>query len=232
MLEIIHRDHDCLVLNKPEGISLLRDRSGEPNLFDMIQREYPAAKLVHRLDKGTSGVLVVALNQEFRQFASRAWAQRRVRKYYIAVVCGYLPEGKTLTIELPLKKGRKSRYRIAGLREEIRPEPRGWTIASDAGYKSTSLLRVLERGPTKSLCLLQPITGRTHQLRVHLSWIGHAIVGDQIYGRPNSEEQRWTRMALHCHRLVLGAGLNFSVPFPREFSSALYGGTGKSKTTS
>ena len=221
MLDVIHQDNDCLVLNKPEGVSLLRDRSGDPNLFEQIQSEHPTAKLVHRLDKGTSGVLVVALTKEFRQFASNAWAKREVRKYYVAVVCGHLPVGKTLSIELPLKKGRKSRFRVAGLREEIRSERRGWTIRSDDGYESVSRLRVLQCGPARSLCLLQPITGRTHQLRVHLSWIGHAIVGDPIYGWPNSTEQSWPRMTLHCHKLVVGPALNFSAPVPKQLTAAL-----------
>ncbi len=66
---------------------------------------------------------------------------------------------------------------------------------------------------------LQPLTGRTHQLRVHLAWIGHPILGDHLYGKPDSIEQRWSRLALHCHRIVVD-GLTITAPLPAEFRLA------------
>ena len=221
MLDVIHADDQCVAINKPSGVSLLRDRSGAPNLYDEIRREYPEVKLIHRLDKGTSGVLLLARNDEFHSFASRCFSQRKVTKFYVAITAGHLPQGRTLTIDLPLKPGRKSRFRIAGLREEIRSHPDGWRIDSDDGYKSITRFRVLKKGKRRSLLVLQPISGRTHQIRVHLSWIGHAIAGDLLYGSPQSQEQSWDRLLLHSARIRLPGSYDFESDVPEEFNLAL-----------
>ena len=206
-LEILCESDDVLVLDKPSGVSVLADRSGAPCLLDAIREQRPAARLVHRIDKGTSGVLVLATSRAAQRRISQAFARREVGKHYVAVVTGHVPRGMSLRIELPLKPGRKSRYRVAGLREEIRASRGGWSIA-DAGEGAASVTRVrvlgLSRsGPARSLLAVQPLTGRTHQIRVHLAWVGHALVGDHLYGAPNSTEQQAPRLMLHAHRLVL-----------------------------
>ena len=221
MAKVIFQDDNCLVIEKPAGMSLLRDRDGYPNLLDAIREKFPEARLVHRLDKGTSGVLLVARTQAFQKLASQRFAARSVRKFYVATVSGHIASGRTLTIDLPLKPGRKSRFRVAGLREEIRPHPQGWFIESTEGHPSTTRVRVLATGRRRTLVLLQPLSGRTHQLRVHLAWIGHAIVGDPIYGTPNSNEQAWSRMLLHSRRICLSEKLNFTSKLPIEFIEAL-----------
>ena len=217
MFDVIFEDQECLVIQKPSGVSVLRDREGHPNVYDLLREQYPEARLVHRLDKGTSGILVVARTKEFQAFASQRFARRLVRKFYVGVVTGHLAQGRSLVVDLPLKKGRKSKYRVAGLREEIRSQREGWFVQSENGLTSTTRLRVLEKGRRRSLVLLQPITGRTHQLRVHLSWIGHAIVGDTLYGAPKSDEQSWPRMLLHSTGLVLSASYSFKSRPPKEF---------------
>ena len=206
-LHVLHQNAELLVLDKPSGVSVLADRSGAPCLLDAIRREHPAARLVHRIDKGTSGVLVLATSRAAQRRISQAFARREVGKHYVAQVTGHVPRGTTLTIELPLKPGRKSRYRVAGLREEIRASRGGWSTA-DAGEGAASVtrIRVLAHsrdGPARSLLAVQPLTGRTHQIRVHLAWVGHAVVGDHLYGAPGSEEQAAPRLMLHAHRLVL-----------------------------
>ena len=221
LLDIVFENDDFLALNKPAGISVLHDRKSPSNIFDAIRVEYPLASLVHRIDKGTSGLLLVAKSDEFRRRLSRAFAKRQITKFYIGVVCGHISAGRSLTIDLPLRKGRKSRYRIAGLREEIRTHADGWRIASTDGYDSLTRVRVLQTGKQRSLVLCRPITGRTHQIRVHLSWIGHAIVGDTLYGAVNSTEQRWDRLALHCHRLVLPDFGGISAPIPADVWQAI-----------
>ena len=221
MFDTLFTDSDCLVINKPSGISVLRDRSGQENLFKQLKEHVPEAKLVHRLDKGTSGVLLLAKTDSFRTSASKQFENRQVAKYYVAVVTGRFPKGKTLTINLPLRRGRKSRFRVAGLRSDIETSQQGWTIDSHDGQASVTCVRALQHGPRRSLLLLKPQTGRTHQLRVHLAWIGYPIVGDSLYGVPHSAQQSYPRLLLHSHRLILTPVYNFACKVPASFTQAV-----------
>ncbi|MFV2091101.1 MAG: RluA family pseudouridine synthase, partial [Pseudomonadales bacterium] len=184
-MDILCRTDDLVVLNKPPGVSLLSDRSGVECLWDRLpellgQKPY----LVHRLDKPTSGVLLIALNQSTQRKLTRLFQQRRVRKFYLGWVAGQPPARGH--IDLPLKKGRKSRFRIAGQRADIAEQdgvwslPRHETEPDPLGHDSQTRFRVLLRHDDRSLLLLQPLTGRTHQLRVHLSWIGYPLIGDAL----------------------------------------------------
>lgn len=218
---LIHRDRHLAVLNKPSGLSLLADRSGAPCLWEALP-DWLGTKpyLVHRLDKGTSGVLLVALDADTQRHLTRAFQQRRVGKFYLTWAAGGVTAGRTLTIDLPLKKGRKSRYRVAGPREHIRRGDGGWTLPGGGdteGHASLTRIRRLTAGRGASLLIAAPKTGRTHQLRVHLAWIGHPILGDHLYGRPNDPDQRASRLMLHCHRLVLPGGVSFAAPPGRDF---------------
>ncbi len=191
------------MLDKPSGVSVLADRTGAPCLWDELKSLYPRPRLVHRIDKGTSGAMLVALTEDCQRTITRAFSQRAIGKHYLAVVCGHIPARRTLTISLPLKRGRKSRYRVAGLREEIRSSPHGWSIDSSDGLASTTRIRVLAQSRRRTLLAVQALTGRGHQIRVHLAWIGHAVAGDHLYGAPGAPEQAAPRLALHCHRLVV-----------------------------
>lgn len=222
MLEIVFENEDLIAFNKPSGVSTLRDRSGLPNYFDEIRKTYPNVQLVHRLDKFTSGVLLVAKHNRSKRTLSRAFATGEIGKYYVCVATGHLPTDGTLDINLPLKAGRKSRYRVAGLREEIRAVKTGWSVPSEEGLPSFTRIRSLKQGPCRSMLVCQPRTGRTHQLRVHLSWIGHAIVGDELYGAVNSDEQKWTRLLLHAHKLCLpNVSVAITSPLPDSFEDGL-----------
>ena len=221
MLDVLFDDGSLLVINKPSGVSVLDDRTGAPCLLPALKAAYSRPRLVHRLDKGTSGVMLVALDRHAQRDLNRAFNARAVRKHYVAIICGHLPAGRTLVIDLPLRQGRKSRYRVAGLREEIRPTREGWTIDAEGGHASTTRVRVIARGERRSLVAVQPITGRSHQIRVHLSWIGHAIAGDHLYGAPTSKEQAHTRLALHSHRVFAPGYGTFSAPVPEDVLGAL-----------
>lgn len=221
MLDVLFEDGSLLVINKPSGVSVLDDRTGAPCLLPALKAAYARPRLVHRLDKGTSGILLVALDRHTQRDLNRAFNARAVRKHYVAVLCGHLPSGRTLTIDLPLRPGRKSRYRVAGLREEIRPTRAGWTIDAEGGHASVTRVRAIARGEKRTIAAVQPITGRSHQIRVHLSWIGHAIAGDHLYGAPTSKEQAHPRLALHCHRVFAPGYGMFSAPVPEDVFSAL-----------
>jgi len=231
MLDVLHRSDDLLVVNKPTNVSLLADRSGAECYWDQLKRDLGAARphLVHRLDKGTSGVLLIALNIETQRKLTRAFEARSIDKFYLAWVVGRLELTATHTIDLALKKGRKSRYRVAGQRSQIKHHDRVWrldTVQADAeqagaeqadaeqadGHPSTTQLRTLSCTAQRSLLLLHPRTGRSHQLRVHLAWIGHPILGDHLYGKPDEALQRAPRLQLHCHRLVVPEFGSFATP--------------------
>ena len=224
MAAVVHQDDDLLVLNKASGVSVLADRTGAPSLWDAVKAHFPGARLVHRIDKGTSGLLLAALSRRAQSEVARAFNRRTVGKHYLAVVAGHIATGATLSITLPLKRGRKNRYRVAGLREEIRPVREGWRLdpagSGDLGpgLDATTRIRVLTRAARRSLLAVQPLTGRSHQIRVHLSWIGHALVGDLLYGAPKSAEQAAPRLGLHAHRLVVpGFGTFKTAPPPGFF---------------
>jgi len=219
-VRILHRDRQLAVIDKPADLSLLADRSGAPNLWDALPTLLGSKPyLVHRLDKGTSGVLLIALDQHTQSALTRAFAERRVSKYYVAWVAGQLRIAGTQMIDLPLKAGRKSRFRVAGQRDAIERHPNGWRIAAKdpAGLASLTRLRVLAHRPGATQLLLAPVTGRTHQLRVHLAWIGHPILGDNLYGKPGSAAQAAERLLLHCHRLVVPGYGTFRAGLPQPF---------------
>ena len=216
MLEVLHRSEDLLVVNKPANISLLADRSGDECYWDQLKRELGPDKphLVHRLDKGTSGILLVALNTPTQRTLTRAFQARGIGKFYLAWVVGELDLTATHTIDLALKKGRKSRYRVAGQRARINHFGRVWRLdpPNGDGHPSITRLRTLACTPQRSLLILQPRTGRSHQLRVHLAWIGHPILGDHLYGRPNDPAQQAVRLQLHCHRVSVPGFGTFTTP--------------------
>ena len=215
--ELIYDCADFVALNKPSGISVLKDRSGAPCLWDALPELLGGKPYqVHRLDKGTSGVMFIARTAAAQKQLSASFRQRAARKFYLCWVVGE-PPGSGL-INLPVKKGRKSRYRIAGERAHIQYSPDlGWSLthASNEGLEAQTRIRLLRSG-AHSLLLAAPKTGRTHQLRVHLSWIGYPIVGDHLYGRPSDPLQRSDRLQLHCHRLVVPGVGSFTARVPAE----------------
>ncbi|MGI9327027.1 MAG: RluA family pseudouridine synthase [Pseudomonadales bacterium] len=209
-------DTDLLVVNKPAGLSVLRDRSGQIDLWQRLTAQFGKLYLVHRIDKATSGLLLIARTQHMQSALTRAFAARQVDKLYLASVVGQLSLAGTGEIDLPLRKGRKNRYRIAAPRASITRVGDRWQTALGAadGLASSTRLRKLAGSASSSTLALMPRTGRSHQLRVHLAWIGHPIVGDHLYGRPNAPEQQSSRLMLHAARLrVPGIGA-WSVPLP------------------
>ena len=211
MLDIIYLDEDLAVVNKPSGMAVLADRSGAPCLWDHLRAELGKPFLVHRLDKGTSGVLAVARNQATQSRLTRAFREHAVRKLYVVRVTGRLQVKGSGVIDLPLRRGRKSRYRVAGQRAGItRTNDRWFHPEPEEGFASFTRFRVLRHDSRTTSLLLRPVTGRTHQLRVHLSWIGHPVMGDTLYGNPDSPEQRAGRLMLHALRLHLPGYLPMS----------------------
>lgn len=188
-LPLLHADERLIVVNKPSGLLSVPGRG--PDKQDCasarVQQQFADALIVHRLDQATSGLLLLARGAAAQRDLSQAFATRRVDKRYVAVVTGTLAQDE-LEIDLPLLADWPNR-----------PRQR---VDHALGKRSQTLLRVLERGPDYTRVELSPLTGRTHQLRVHLMAIGHAILGDTLYAGPVDAE-RAPRLLLHASELLL-----------------------------
>ncbi len=221
MLEPVAEIGQLRVYDKPAGISLLADRSGAANLWDQLKQGPEKPHLIHRLDKGTSGTLLIATSQDAQSELTRAFAERRVDKFYLAWVVGEFPGGGTFILDLPLCRGRKSRFRLAGPRDAISRDGNVYRLVQDRdGVDAVTRVRRLAYADNRSLLLIKPLTGRTHQIRVHLSWLGYPLLGEHLYGRPQDPAQRAPRLMLHCHCLSVPGWGTFRTPVPEDFPSA------------
>ncbi|MGA7593767.1 MAG: RluA family pseudouridine synthase [Gallionella sp.] len=209
-LEIVYCDDKLLVANKPSGLLSVPGRGPEKAdcLTTRIQREFPDALNVHRLDMATSGLLVFARGALMHQQLSRQFRERGIGKFYIAIVAGCI-EPDAGEIDLPLAadwpnrpkqkvdyasgKPSLTRYRMLGAAEGFYPSQPGKPLLDASRIE------------------LEPVTGRTHQLRVHLAAIGHPVLGDELYGGRSGGCA--TRMLLHAHKL------SFMHPSRREILS-------------
>lgn len=168
-LSIVHQDDDIIVLDKPAGLLSVPGRRPEhkDSAFLRVQQQHASARIVHRLDMDTSGLLIVALHPEAERILHRQFRERTVEKVYKARVWGHPAEDEGL-IDLPLQ------------RLKVRP-PRS-VVSAEHGKPSRTRYRVTERRPDGTASLdLFPETGRSHQLRVHLLSLGHPILGDRFY---------------------------------------------------
>lgn len=207
-LPIIYLDDNVIVVDKPAGV--LTHAKGELNdEFTVAEffRRYTTVGLdtnrpgiVHRLDRDTSGVIIGARNEETAKLLQRQFAQRRTKKTYVAIVDGQ-PKPAHARIDLPIGRNpsRPSQFRV-----------------DSKGKSARTTYEVATGNGSHSLVTLQPETGRTHQLRVHMAYIGTPITGDRVYGKEAA------RMYLHAHQLEItipeGDRRIFTSPVPDEFS--------------
>jgi tRNA pseudouridine32 synthase/23S rRNA pseudouridine746 synthase len=196
-LDLIYQDDYLLVVNKPAGLLAVPGRGADKQdcLSARLQRQFPDALVVHRLDMSTSGLMVFAHGAEMQRCLSLIFQQREVVKRYVAVVTGKL-EPETGEVNLPIAADWPNRplHKIDAL----------------LGKQSLTRYRMLGHNEDNTRVELEPVTGRTHQLRVHMAAIGHPILGDALYGEENSAP----RLLLHATTLDLlhplsGAPLHF-----------------------
>ncbi|HEV8692405.1 MAG TPA: pseudouridine synthase [Ideonella sp.] len=191
-LTLLFADEQLVAVDKPAGMLSVPGRGADKAdcAARRVQAQFPDALIVHRLDMGTSGVLVFGRGAAAQRSLSMAFAKRGVDKRYIAVVAGWPAEDEG-RIELPLICDWPNRPRQM--------------VDHALGKPSTTLWRVLKRedGPARTARVaLTPLTGRSHQLRVHLQAIGHPIVGDELYAPPEVHAMA-PRLLLHAERLTL-----------------------------
>ncbi|MFF5233876.1 RluA family pseudouridine synthase [Dactylosporangium sp. NPDC000521] len=216
---VLFEDDAVLVLDKPAGVSVMGERH-ETDLVRMAAEAGETLFPAHRIDKVTSGVILFAKDLAGHGALTRQFNKRTVRKSYLAVVTpGGLPAAGT--IDLPLSVGRKNRVRIAAPREAITLSGGTWSVPAEAvfdqvpTYPSVTELRVPWQDEQRALVVADPLTGRRHQIRVHLAWIGHPIVGDPLFDKAATG-----RTHLHAWRLSFdhaGARVTVEAPPPEEF---------------
>jgi len=203
-LEVIYQDHDIVILNKPSGLLSVPGKAAAH--FDClqyrVQRVWPTAVVVHRLDMATSGVMVMALNKEAQRQLNRQFQLRQTAKRYIARVAGQI-NAAFGSIELPLICDWPNR-----------PKQK---VCFEHGKPSLTHFTVISRDTTETRVALEPVTGRSHQLRVHLQFIGHPILGDKFYADAHAKPAE--RLQLHAQQLSLfhpreGTWLTFLAPCP------------------
>jgi tRNA pseudouridine32 synthase/23S rRNA pseudouridine746 synthase len=196
-LEVVFADDHLLVLNKPSGLLSVPGRGEDKQdcLITRAQAQWPEALTVHRLDMSTSGLMVIAKGPEMQRSLSQAFAQREVHKIYEAIVAGELSNTETSNadawsdIHMPLLIDWPNRPKSKVDWEHGKPSHTQWRVKNS---NLTNATRVE----------LKPITGRTHQLRLHMMAIGHAIVGDALYASPDIQAQS-PRLLLHARVLQL-----------------------------
>jgi len=190
-IKVIHEDEALVVVDKPAGLLAVPGRGADKQdcMAARVQALWPDARVVHRLDMATSGLMLFACGAAMQRRLSRSFESRQVEKHYVAVVDGAM-SGASGRIELPLAADWPRRPLQKVDTVQGKPSRTGW--------------RVLEFDTLRGLTrlALQPHTGRTHQLRLHLSAIGHPILGDMLYAPPGVQ-QRAARLLLHASGLAL-----------------------------
>ena len=192
--KLLHIDDALLVVAKPAGmLSVPGLHEGlHDNLTTHVQALHADARVVHRLDQATSGLMLFARGAAMQRALSMAFEARQVHKHYVAIVLGQV-DGDAGSIDAPLIADWPNRPRQRVDLQHGKPALTHWRV----------LERVLKGSAHTTRLELKPITGRTHQLRVHLQSIGHAIVGDALYAPDAPHEPGSARLMLHATRIAL-----------------------------
>ena len=228
-IPIIYEDKNFVAVNKPAGLLVhqVRNKKSEPTLVDWLIKNYPEIKkvgdnledrpgIVHRLDKETSGVLLVPKNQKYFEYLKGLFQSGGIKKTYLALVWGRVSPGKGIINKpIGLKSGTIKRTVFTKNAKMVK--------------QAITEYKVKEYLPLHTLLEVSPKTGRTHQIRVHLTSLGHPVVGDKLYGKKKAE---LNRLFLHAYSLEFapesGKRIKLTADMPSDLtdylSSAKLGG--------
>jgi len=221
---------DHYVINKPAGYSV-EPHDRYPSITDWLDEHYGIKHImsaetrygiVHRLDVETSGVLIWAKTAPAQEDLQKLWQGRQVKKTYLALVAGETPPEGTIEVNLE-RDNRGDKQRVA-LLPSVKSRPAITVYRRVAVGSSTSLGVKDSPGQKISLVECQPVTGRTHQIRVHLQFLGHPIIGDKVYGTKLTErlakELQLERHWLHAQKIDLD-GQEYQAPLPADLAQSL-----------
>ncbi|MCW5909797.1 MAG: RNA pseudouridine synthase [Cyclobacteriaceae bacterium] len=220
---VLFEDSDFILINKPPFIATLEDRQDPTNILELAREYEPQAQVCHRLDKDTSGVLAIARNPEAYRHLSMQFENREVTKIYHAVVDGIHNFNDQL-VDAPILKQNDGTVKI-----------------SRSGKDAQTYFTTLQAFKAHTLVECKPVTGRMHQIRIHLARLGASITGDTLYGgkpffvsaikrgfnlkKMTDEEPLVKRMALHARSLrfllVKGDGCSIEAPYPKDFQALI-----------
>jgi RluA family pseudouridine synthase len=210
-MQILHRDDSILAVGKPAGLSVLPegwDKSA-PYLVKMLEEDFAKVWVVHRIDKSTSGVVLFALTAEAHRALNIQFEKHEVGKVYHALING-VPKWEEKTAKFPLRVNVGHKHRTA--------------VDNRSGVRSETRFRLLERYQAGALVEASPVTGRTHQIRVHAYAMGYPLLGDILYSAP--ETTIISRPALHARSLTFvhpetGKKMNVQADYPNDFANAI-----------
>jgi 23S rRNA pseudouridine1911/1915/1917 synthase len=230
-IEIIYEDQHIFAINKPSGVSVTKDRSGLADISEILEKQLKPEqplRLIHRLDKGTSGVMIMAKTPEAQSLFSSGFEKRLFKKTYLAIVSGYLSK-KEGRIKAPIAKSLR--------------DARQMCISGKRGKESITDFKLLAEFGMTSLIAAMPLTGRTHQIRVHCANQNMPLAIDPLYGGKNpimlsdykagygvsrgkSENPLIERLTLHAYQLELPqteltAPLTIVAKLDRKFAAAV-----------
>ena len=269
-IPILFENENLLVINKPAGLVVHADgKTAEPNLCDWLIEKYPNIKevgeptkapdgkiiyrpgIVHRLDRETSGAMIIAKNQPSIEFLKEQFQNRQVHKTYNTFVWGIFKENKG-EVDRPIgrsksdfRKWSAGRFARGEMREAVteyivlqsktfktleeagltQRGKQGTQEAETVGSKGEDVDREFSMTPSVSFVETRPLTGRTHQIRVHMHFLHHPVVGDSLYAPNHPNILGFKRLALHSRIIeftdVGGGLLRIEAPYPEDFESAL-----------
>ena len=210
-MQIIHKDEDILVINKPADLPVLPDGwdKDAPYLVKMLEADFPKVWVVHRIDKSTSGIIIFALTAEAHRSLNIQFEKHLVEKNYHAILNGS-PKWLDKITKFPLRANVGNKHRTV--------------VDNRNGVRAETRFRILKQNQLSALAEAQPMTGRTHQIRVHAYALGYPLLGDILYSAP--ETDIISRAALHAYSLSFdhptsNERLTFTAPYPADFEKAL-----------
>lgn len=211
---LLWSDDSLLAVNKPSGMLTLPDGYDKtlPHLRSILESSFGRLWIVHRLDRDTSGIIVLARSANAHRHLNTQFQENQASKLYHALVLGH-PPWENLTISDPLRPDGDRRHRTV--------------VDPVKGKSAISELRVLHRFDGYGLLEVAPLTGRTHQIRAHLKHVGHPILADPLYGDPNHPcHALLPRLGLHALSLTLvhpvtEESMKFEAPYPQDFADLL-----------
>ena len=217
-IKVLYEDSNILAIEKPSGILVHPDKSSkEKTILDLFIKQYTKLEIVHRLDRETSGVLLLAKNKKTHEFLKKQFQERTIKKTYVAIVDGWMKDDHGI-INKPIGRS-PSDFRRRSASRGARGEMR------EAITEYKVLKRFTDKKEKYTYLEVKPKTGRTHQIRVHMKFLNHPVVCDSLYNPSGACPKELTRMALHAKSIefknIKGETIKVEYPVPLMFRKML-----------